>query len=72
MVTITGTIEKKDIGIGTWTLVSDEGSVYELANLPSKLKQNGLNVSISGKIQEDTMTIAMVGPVLAVESYELL
>ena len=70
--TVTGTIEKKGFGFGTWALVTDDGTTYELKDPPEELKQESLKVEIKGKVREDVMTIAMVGPVLEIESYNKL
>lgn len=70
--TVTGTIEKKGFGFGTWALVTDDGTTYELKDPASELQQEGIKVEVQGKIREDVMTMAMIGKVLEVESYELL
>jgi hypothetical protein len=69
---ITGTVRYNPVGIGTWTLVSDEDTTYELHQPPQELKENDLRVSIEGKIRKDIMTIAMVGDVLEIISFEKL
>ena len=70
--TVTGTVEKKGFGFGTWALVAEDGTTYELKDLATELKQEGIKVEVKGKIREDVMTIAMIGAVLEVESYKLL
>ena len=70
-VTVTGVIEKKGFGTGTWALVSDQ-QTYELKDAPSELKKSGLKVQVQGEIREDVMTIAMIGPVLEVASFEVI
>jgi hypothetical protein len=70
--TLIGTIEKKGFGFGTWALVTDDGTTYELKDPISELQQEGLKVEVKGKIREDVMTIAMIGPVFEVASYKVL
>jgi hypothetical protein len=70
--TVTGTIEKKGFGFGTWALVTDDGTTYELKDAPAELQQEGIQVEVKGKIREDVMTIAMIGAVLEIESYRIL
>lgn len=70
--TVIGTIEKKGFGFGTWALVTDDGTTYELKDPATELQQEGLRVEIKGKIREDVMTIAMIGAVLEIKSYSLL
>ncbi len=70
--TLIGTIEKKGFGFGTWALVTDDGTTYELKDPVSALQQEGLKVEVQGKIREDVMTLAMIGPVLEIQSYMLL
>ncbi len=69
---VTGTIEKKRFGFGTWALVTEEGTTYELKDPPAELQQEGIKVEATGKIREDVMTMAMIGAVLEVKSYKLL
>ncbi len=68
--TVVGTIEKKGFGFGTWALVADDGTTYELKDAPEALQQSGLKVEVTGKIREDVMTMAMIGAVLEVESFQ--
>ncbi|MBE9044848.1 hypothetical protein IQ255_10595 [Pleurocapsales cyanobacterium LEGE 10410] len=70
--TVTGKIEKKGFGFGTWALVTNDGTTYELKDPAAELKQEGIEVEVKGKIREDIMTTAMIGAVLEVESYKLL
>ncbi len=72
IMTFTGTIEKKGFGFGTWALVTDAGETYELKDPPQELQQSSIKVEIQGRIREDVMTIAMIGPVLEIESFRLI
>ena len=69
---ITGTIDKQGFGFGTWALIAEDGKTYELKEPDPKLQQSGIQVKIEGKIREDIMTIAMIGPVLEIESFSIL
>ncbi|NEO29468.1 MAG: hypothetical protein F6K36_03235 [Symploca sp. SIO3C6] len=68
----TGVIEYQDIGSGVWALVTEDGVTYELKDLPPVLQSSQLQVQIEGEIREDIMTLAMIGPVLEVQSFEIL
>jgi len=70
--TVTGTIEKINMGPGTWALKSDEGKTYEIYQPPSELLQAGQKVKVNGQVRDDVMTMAMIGPVLEVKSFEVL
>lgn len=72
MMTVTGTVEKRDVGIGAWALVSDEGKTYELKNPPQPLCQPQQRVEVKGTIRNDVMTLAMIGEVLEVDSFKFL
>jgi len=69
---ITGKIDKKGFGTGTWAIVTETGQVYELNWLPRELQKIGIEVEIEGVIREDIMTLAMIGPVLEIENYQIL
>lgn len=71
-INVEGKIERKGFGSGTWALVSNDGETYELHQAPPELQKVGLEVKVKGQIRADVMTIAMIGPVLEVQSFELL
>jgi hypothetical protein len=70
-ISVTGSIERKGFGPGTWALVSED-KTYELKNAPEELRQAGLKAKVKGEVRKDVMTFAMIGPVLEVESFEVL
>lgn len=71
--TVTGTIEHRDIGTGAWALVTDEGVTYELPrSVDKKLLKAGQKAKVTGKVREDVMTTAMIGPVLEVKSFDVI
>lgn len=73
MITVEGTIQRSDMGAGTWALVARDGTSYEIhKGAPKELLQPGTQVRVKGQIRDDVMTIAMIGPVLEVKSFELL
>ncbi|PMB49449.1 hypothetical protein CEN39_21090 [Fischerella thermalis CCMEE 5201] len=72
-ITITGTVERRDLGTGAWALVTDEGTTYEILRGADKsLLKAGQKAKVTGEVREDVMTIAMIGPVLEVKSFDLL
>jgi hypothetical protein len=72
-ITVTGTVERRDIGTGAWALVTDEGTTYEILRGADKsLLKAGQKAKVTGEVREDVMTIAMIGPVLEVKSFDLL
>lgn len=71
-ISVTGVIERQEIGAGVWALVTKEGVNYELKDAPAELLQLQLQVQVEGEIREDIMTLAMIGPVLEVQSFEVL
>jgi len=72
-ITVTGTIQHRDIGPGAWALVTNEGVTYEIFKGADKnLLKPGQKAKVQGQVREDVMTIAMIGPVLEVESFEIL
>ena len=72
-ITVTGTIQHRDLGPGAWALVTDDGVNYEIfKGADKKLLKSGQKVKVQGQVREDVMTIAMIGPVLEVKSFEIL
>ncbi|MDR9405021.1 MAG: DUF5818 domain-containing protein [Halothece sp. Uz-M2-17] len=72
MITVTGRIEKKEVGIGAWALVTDDGKTYELRNPPHDLRQPQQRAEVTGTIRNDVMSVAMIGEILDVDSFTLL
>jgi len=71
-ITVTGTIQHRDIGTGAWALVTDEGVTYEILRGADKnLLKAGQKAKVTGKVREDVMTVAMIGSVLEVKSFEV-
>lgn len=71
-ITVKGVIERKGLGPGTWALVSEGGETYELKEVPSELKKAGLKVSVKGEVRKDVMSFAMIGPILEVQSFDVI
>ncbi len=72
-INVKGTIERKEMGTGTWALVSDDGTTYEIYKGASKdLLKPGQKVSVVGQVKADVMTLAMIGPVLEVQSFDVI
>jgi hypothetical protein len=72
-ITLTGTIQHRDIGTGAWALLTDEGVTYEILRGADKnLLKVGQKAKVTGQVREDVMTVAMIGPVLEVKSFEAL
>jgi hypothetical protein len=72
MITVIGGIERKGFGTGAWALVAQDGTTYELLDCPHDLRHAGLQVKAQGILNDDMMTLAMIGKVLNVSSFEIL
>lgn len=64
-----GEIQFLDIEGGVWALVSDEGDRYPLFRAPAALLEEGLNVTISGRLNDEVANVAQIGPVLEVLTF---
>jgi hypothetical protein len=72
MITVIGGIERRGMGTGAWALVAEDGTTYELLDCPRDLRQAGLHVKVDGTLNDDVMTLAMIGKVLNVSTFEIL
>lgn len=70
--TVTGVIQRKGFGTGTWAIDAEDGKTYELHKPPKGLQKAGLKVKVDGEIRDDVMSFAMVGQILEVKTFELL
>lgn len=72
-VTITGTIERRNIGLGVWAFVTEDGVTYQIPKSADKnLLKSGQKAKVTGQVRNDLMTTAMIGPVLEVDDFELM
>ncbi len=71
-VTVTGKIEQSEFGIDTWALVTQGGETYELLDPPQELLQSQAKVKVKGQVRDDVMSVAMIGPVMEIKSFEVL
>lgn len=72
-VTITGTIERRNIGLGAWAFVTEDGVTYQIPKSADKnLLKSGQKAKVTGQVRNDLMTTAMIGPVLEVDDFELM
>lgn len=72
LMTLTGKIEYVPMGTGAWALAADDGTTYEIYNgEPIAIQQEGATVTIEGIIRDDVMSLAAIGPIVEVMSFEL-
>ena len=69
---VRGTVEFRDVEMGVWVLVGEDGRSYQIAGGRSSLLKEGQRVEIEGDVDQGAMSVAMVGPVLKVRSYKVL
>jgi len=68
-----GTVRQSDLGMRTWTLVSDQNVTYEIMQPVDKnLLQEGLRVKVTAMVRADVMSMAMVGEVIEIVDYSIL
>jgi hypothetical protein len=73
LISLTGKIEYVPMGTGAWALAAEDGVTYELYNgEPIALQQEGATVTIEAIIRDDVMSMAAIGPIVEVMSFELL
>ena len=72
MITVVGGIERRGFGTGAWALLAEDGNIYELLECPHQLRKAGFRVKVMGTLNDDVMTLAMIGKVLNINSFEVL
>ena len=69
---IVGTVKYVDIGTGAWAIATDIDQQYEILQpAPSELLQDGLKVSVTAKIRDDVMSMAMIGDIIEVLDFQI-
>jgi len=71
-ISVTGQVKRIEIGTGIWALIADNGQTYELMEPTAELTQKRAKVTVIGQIRSDVMTLAMIGPILQVTSFQSL
>jgi len=69
---VRGSVEFRDVEMGVWVLVSEDGRTYQIAGGRSSLLKEGQRVEVDGDVDDSAMGIAMVGPILRVRSYRVM
>jgi hypothetical protein len=69
---VRGSVEFRDVEMGVWVLVGEDGRTYQIAGGRSSLLKEGQRVEIDGDVDDGAMGISMVGPVLRVRGYKVL
>jgi hypothetical protein len=71
---IVGTVEYVDIGTGAWAIADNNtDQQYEILQpAPSELLQDGLKVSVTAKIRDDVMSMAMLGDIIEILDFQVL
>ena len=67
-----GTVEFRDVEMGVWVLVGEDGRTYQITGGRSSLLREGQRVEVDGEVDPGAMSAAMVGPVLRVHSHKVL
>jgi len=69
---VRGSVEFRDVEMGVWVLVGEDGRTYQIAGGRSPLLKEGQRVEVEGDVDDAAMGVAMVGPILRVRSYKVL
>ena len=70
--TCVGRVIRSDLEGGAWTLITDQGVVYQLNGGGPDLLVDDVRAEVRGTLATGQMGIAMVGEVLKVKSYRIL
>ena len=65
---VQGTVEFRDVEMGVWVLVGEDGRTYQLSGGRSSLLKEGQRVEIDGDVDDAGMGFAMGGPILKVRN----
>ncbi len=72
MRTLSGKVAFRDLETGVWVLEADDGVTYLLAGGDRKIKKAGARIEAQGEVDEQSVTLAMVGPRFVVSQYRFL
>lgn len=66
---LSGTVTFRDIETGVWVLEADDGKTYLLDGGDRKIKKNGARIEAEGQVDNNSASLAMVGPRFVVKTY---
>jgi len=66
----TGTIQYLELEGGFWGIISDDGKAYDVGNLPSEFRKDGLHVRFKAEIRENQISIHMWGTIVEILEIE--
>ncbi len=66
-----GIMKFRDIGMGAWEFVTNDGEKYELIGGDDSLYEDGKRALLKGKIRKDLMSSGNIGPIFEVDFAEL-
>jgi len=69
---VRGTVEFRDVEMGVWVLVGEDGRTYQISGGRSSLLKEGQRVEGDGDVDDAAVSVSMVGPVLRVRGYKVL
>lgn len=70
MIEVEGTVQRSPLGLGAWALHTADTTYEIYQGEPADIQQEGLTIRAQGRIRDDVMTIAMIGPVLEITRFE--
>jgi F0F1-type ATP synthase alpha subunit len=69
---VRGSVEFRDVEMGVWVLVGEDGRIYQITGGRSSLLKEGQRVEVEGEVDDAAVSVSMVGPVLRVRNYKVL
>lgn len=63
-----GIVKFRDIGMGCWEFLAEDGQRYELIGGDDSLYKDGKKAHIKGKLRDDLMSSGDIGPIFEVMS----
>ena len=67
-----GTVEFRDVEMGVWVLVGEDGRTYQISGGRSSLLKEGQHVEVDGELDDAAVSVSMVGPVLRVRGHKVV
>lgn len=69
---LTGRVVYRDVETGVWVLEADSGKTYLLAGGDRHIKKDGARIEAEGDVDDQSVTLQMVGPVFNVNAYKFV
>jgi hypothetical protein len=70
--TITGTVQKQNLGVGFWGIIGNDGEKWRPIKMPKALQKEGIKVEVEAELANEMVSIFMWGKAIQIKKHKIL